>query len=288
MNSSRLEREEYWENEDDVVRGTNDDATISRMSAASLGYIEDPFVHFFVKRPVQRPPIINRGSYLRVMALTDIVQQFLQCSDISHKKQIVSLGAGFDTRYFLLKAGIIPVDSKTQFKYFEIDFPEMTAKKAFTIKRQNKLASMLINPVELSSSDYALIGGDLREWSKIAERLTHHGFQADLPTLFISECVLIYLAPEESQSILDWITANVQNAMFLLYEQILPDDTFGQVMLRNLKSRNIELKGIHAYPTLEAQIQRFKQLNWGGALAVDINTLHDRPSAQNEIKRYAC
>jgi O-methyltransferase involved in polyketide biosynthesis len=56
-----------------------------------------------------------------------------------------------------------------------------------------------------------------------------------LPTLFISECVLIYLAPEESQSILDWITANVQNTMFLLYEQILPDDTFGKVMLRNLK-----------------------------------------------------
>ncbi|CAM0137738.1 unnamed protein product [Umbelopsis sp. WA50703] len=102
---------------------------------------------------------------------------------------------------------------------------------------------------------------------------------------FKQKCVLIYLAPEESQSILDWITANVKNTMFLLYEQILPDDTFGKVMLRNLKSRNIELKGIHAYPTLEAQIQRFKQLNWNGAFAVDINTLHDRPSAQSEIKR---
>jgi hypothetical protein len=32
---------------------------------------------------------------------------------------------------------------------------------------------------ELSSSDYALIGGDLREWSDIVERLTHHGFQAE-------------------------------------------------------------------------------------------------------------
>lgn len=60
-------------------------------------------------------------------------------------------------------------------------------------------------------------------------------FLLSLPTLFISECVLIYLAPEESQSILDWITANVQHSMFLLYEQILPDDTFGKVMLRNLK-----------------------------------------------------
>lgn len=51
------------------------------------------------------------------------------------------------------------------------------------------------------------------------------------------------------------------------------------------KIRNIELKGIHAYPTLEAQIRRFKELNWNDAHAVDINTLHDRQSAQAEMKR---
>lgn len=28
-----------------------------------LGYFEDPFVRYFVKRPVRRMPIINRGMY---------------------------------------------------------------------------------------------------------------------------------------------------------------------------------------------------------------------------------
>lgn len=47
------------------------------------------------------------GSYIRNKALNDIVHQFLRFGDISSKKQIVSLGAGFDTRYFLLKVGLI-------------------------------------------------------------------------------------------------------------------------------------------------------------------------------------
>jgi hypothetical protein len=32
-------------------------------SAMQLGYFEDPFVKYFVKRPVRRMPIINRGMY---------------------------------------------------------------------------------------------------------------------------------------------------------------------------------------------------------------------------------
>ncbi|KAH8550415.1 leucine carboxyl methyltransferase 1 [Umbelopsis sp. PMI_123] len=290
MNPTRFDRDEPWQNEDDVVRGTNDDATISRMSAASLGYIDDPFVQFFVKKPIRRPPIINRGSYIRNQALNNVVQQFLQSDIASSKKQIVSLGAGFDTRYFLLKSGKISVPS-VKFKYFEIDFPEMITKKASIIRRKTELATMLESPtverggMELGSADYALIGGDLRHWDSIAERLRHHGLQPDIPTLFISECVLIYLAPEDSQIILKWITENVSSCLFLLYEQILPDDAFGKVMIRNLKLRNIELKGIHAYPTLDTQIQRFKDLNWYNAHAVDINTLHDQRNSQEEIKR---
>lgn len=79
----------------------------------------------------------------------------------------MSLGAGFDTRYFLLKvcikrgndakqwvgcsdelglqAGNIPV-SNANFKYFEIDFPEMISKKASIIRRRTELATMLNSP----------------------------------------------------------------------------------------------------------------------------------------------
>lgn len=98
--------------------------------------------------------------------------------------------------------------------------------------------------------------------------------------------MFIYLAPEESNPILKWITETMKNTMFVLYEQIRPDDAFGKMMIRNLKSRNIELKGIHAYRDLEHQEKRFIDLGWQAAKAIDINEVHDKYTNQEEIARY--
>jgi tRNA wybutosine-synthesizing protein 4 len=78
----------------------------------------------------------------------------------------------------------------------------------------------------------------------------------------------------------------MKNTMFVLYEQIKPDDAFGKMMIRNLKSRNIELKGIQAYPDLEHQEKRFIDLGWQAAKAVDINAIHDKYTSQEELSRY--
>lgn len=111
-------------------------------------------------------------------------------------------------------------------------------------------------------------------------------FSHSAPTLFLSECVMIYLDPAHSQAILDWVTSQVKNCMFVLYEQIRPRDAFGQMMIRNLQSRNIELKGLEAFPDLADQERRFMQLGWNGAKAVDINTIHDTYLEREDISRY--
>ncbi|KAI8350620.1 leucine carboxyl methyltransferase 2-like protein [Choanephora cucurbitarum] len=282
---------------DDIVRGTNDDATISRMSAVSLNYIQDPFVHLFVKKPVRRSPIINRGTFIRCLALDSILSQFLSLAG-PVKKQIVALGAGFDTRYFNIKAGHLrhqgePLSHHLS-RYFEVDFPEITMKKAMTIKRRKELSALLEGSVslerggmDLKSDQYCLIGGDLREWPEVSQRLIASGLDTELPTLFLSECVFIYLPPEDSNCILQWITKTMKNAMFGLYEQIKPNDAFGQMMIRNLKSRDIDLKGIHAFPDLVHQENRFKELGWQSAKAVDINKIHDSYLDPSEIARIA-
>lgn len=77
----------------------------------------------------------------------------------------------------------------------------------------------------------------------------------------------------------------MKNTMFALYEQIKPDDAFGKMMIRNLKSRNIELKGLQAFPDLMHQEKRFKDLGWQIAKAVDINTIHDKYLERSEIMR---
>ncbi|KAI7860527.1 leucine carboxyl methyltransferase 2-like protein [Circinella umbellata] len=277
--------------QDEVIRGTNDDATVSRLSAVNLGYFKDPFVQFFVKRPIRRSPIINRGSYIRNYALDNLVRQFINL-DTPKKKQIISLGAGFDTRYFLMKSGQWG-DCSQLSKYFEVDFPEVVVKKAMAIKRRPQLYELIQNVrivrggIELASDEYFLLGGDLREWSEIVQRLVHYGFDSTAPTLVISECVLIYLEPEHSNMILNWMTQELTDCMFVLYEQIRPTDSFGKVMIRNLQSRRIELKGIHAYPELEDQETRFTRLGWDGAKAVDTNTIHDQYLDRSDISRMA-
>ncbi|KAF7721405.1 hypothetical protein EC973_004711 [Apophysomyces ossiformis] len=231
------------------------------------------------------------------------------------QKQIVSLGAGYDTRYFMIKSGHLdqgaPLATKLA-RYFEVDFPELATKKALTIKRYKDLNQLLGPPdnikidkggMELSSHDYCLIGEDLRAWNNVVERLVHYGLdkrqavlflvgcrktkfvECSAPTLFLSECVFIYLAPEDSNTILEWITHNMTNTMFALYEQIRPEDAFGQMMIRNLRSRNIELKGIHAFPALVDQENRFKNLGWDNATAVDINAIHDQCLTKSDIAR---
>lgn len=290
--------EDIQKTNDDTVRGTNDDATISRLSAATLGYLKDPFVQYFVKKPVRRSPIINRGTFVRNFAIDSLVSQFLSIP--GSKKQIVTLGAGFDTRYFNIKAGHLDKDdtkgSASLSKYIEIDFPEITTKKAMIIKKKQELSSLLGTPetvklgrggIDLLSSEYSLLGADLRAWSNIGEKIIEVGLDLDLPTLFISECVFIYLLPEDSNKILKWITEKMNNVIFVLYEQIKPDDAFGKMMIHNLRGRNIELKGIHAFPDLLHQENRFKVLGWQDARAVDVNMIHDQYLEKSEISRMA-
>jgi hypothetical protein len=48
--------------EEAKVQSTANDATVCKLAAASRGYFDDPFLQYFVKTPVRKPPIINRGK----------------------------------------------------------------------------------------------------------------------------------------------------------------------------------------------------------------------------------
>ncbi|CAG8564664.1 3591_t:CDS:2 [Dentiscutata heterogama] len=84
--------------QDNAIRGTNEDAITSKLSAVNAGYIQDDYVKYFHKRPTKRSPLINRGSI-------SSLQKF--------------------------------------YKYFEIDFPEITAKKAAIIRKNKELSEII-------------------------------------------------------------------------------------------------------------------------------------------------
>lgn len=51
---------------DSTIQGTDTDASVSRLSAVDLGYLDDPYAQYFVRSSAgpaaRRLPIINRGA----------------------------------------------------------------------------------------------------------------------------------------------------------------------------------------------------------------------------------
>ncbi|RKP02532.1 hypothetical protein CXG81DRAFT_10697 [Caulochytrium protostelioides] len=279
--------------QDEAVQGTNDDAAISRASAVTAGYMEDPYAKVFVKRPPRKPPLINRGTYTRTLVLDQLMDAFVarfHAEAPATPVQIVSLGAGSDTRFFR-RAATWP----QPFLYYEIDFPQITGRKGQTVARNRATAAHLpdyhveCGGLDLHTETYHLVSGDLRQWAaEIVPKLVAHGFDPARPTVYLSECVLVYMDAADANAILDWVTANAgTRAAFVVYEQIRPHDAFGQQMLANLQQRHLALPGLLGCDDLAAQQARFAERGWATVEALDMRQAWERLVPAEEKARVA-
>jgi len=263
--------------QDSFIIATNDDAAVSKLSCVKLGYYADQFLSFFVAPPAERrSPLINLGYYSRVAALRKLMRMFIESGTNNIKKQIVSLGAGFDTTFFHFKDTGILGDNVV---YYEVDLKEVVDNKIKKIVHTPAL-SKIIQLDQIQTSDgqllsplYNLVAADLRNVENLTNALHSANFDESSPTLFLSECVLIYLEPEESENIIKW-AGSLNEAMFVTYEQILPNDRFGQMMIKNLNSRHIELKGLRAHPDLPSQEKVYVDSGWNDVVAKDMNKVY--------------
>lgn len=95
---------------DAAIRSTDGDAAQARLSAVRKGYLtDDPFISFFLARArflPPRPPLINVGTFIRATAIDKLVNGWIEAND---QVQIVSLGAGSDTRFWRLSVPELPL-----------------------------------------------------------------------------------------------------------------------------------------------------------------------------------
>jgi len=269
---------------DGAIRQTDSDAALARLSAVQKQYLQDPFLKHLLPRGSQyqppRPPLINIGTYVRSQGIDSLVNQWLALSAQEGKKcQIVSLGAGSDTRFWRIAAG---PQTEILEKYVEIDFTENTTKKAMAIRKSRDLSALLGKPEDvtlinagtgLSSPVYHLLAADLRSPStgslaqlfQAGESNAPPLLDISLPTLLLFECVLVYMTPAQSFSLVQWFVDHFsqggRRTMLggIVYEMFGLSDSFGKVMLANLKTRHVELPGAEPYPTFASLPSRFRQ-----------------------------
>ncbi|KAJ6789321.1 hypothetical protein PWT90_01061 [Aphanocladium album] len=263
---------------DSTIQGTDTDAAVSRLSAVDVGYLEDPYATLFVSRmdgpPQRRFPIINRGTYTRTSAIDTLIQSFLSSATgeagPTPERQIISLGAGTDTRPFRLFAG----NSHTKITYHEIDFDVTSRRKLQLVQGNPQLSRILTSSAAkgpqiwtarpFQGGEYYCHGMDLRTLdNSMTEAL--EGLRTDIPTLILSECCLCYLKIEEAERVLRYFTSRIANVATIIYEPVHLDDAFGNTMVSNLAARNIQMPGMDRYRNAKDQIQRLRDAGFGAA-----------------------
>lgn len=238
------------------------------------------------------------GSSVRHFAITSLVDLFLESTGSC---QIVSLGAGSDTRPFsLLSKYNRGPENTPKILYHELDFEVSTIKKVHTILETPLLSNVIYGdhppaptltekqPHEIHTTDYHLHACDLRTLKGGTGLL--EGMDPNLPTLVISECCLCYLQPEESDHVFAWLVEHFQNGLgVLLYEPIGGGDSFGEVMIENLATRGISLPTLKKYPTLQSEVSRLTErgLTSGGGLvkACDMMYIYENWISSEEHAR---
>ncbi|KAI0653530.1 leucine carboxyl methyltransferase [Cubamyces menziesii] len=296
---------------DAAIRATDNDAALARLSAVRRGYLTDPFITPLVPRAhlePSRPPLINIGTYVRSEALDELVNGWLALSAQEGAKcQIVSMGAGSDTRFWRIATG---PSRDNLARYIEIDFPEITTKKAMAIRKSKDLSAVLGKPEDVSLANggtalhspvYHLLAADLRlpPAESLAPLLTTGPeplLSPSLPTLLLFECVLVYMSPAASGSLLQWFTDYFSSQSSsptsspsvlgcIVYEMFALGDQFGKVMVNNLKARNVSLPGAEPYPTFESLPNRFLKHGWEVAKALTLKDIRREYISQAELER---
>jgi tRNA wybutosine-synthesizing protein 4 len=276
---------------ENAVEDTNAEALVAKLSAIHLGYFPDRYADRFCKTTSKKECIINRGYWARVEAIRMIIERFLNTYEGQHR-QIISLGAGYDTFYFNQKAAKKP--NFENVKYVEMDLPGVIKRKVRLVSEQKDLMELIDsegkheigeNNTYLKSNNYSLVPVDLRKLDNFLKMAELVGIDLKAPTLVFAECVLIYLPTKNSNEIMKYFADSFDTVYFMNWEMMRLKDAFGQVMIQNFEARGYDLLGINEYPDVPSLQKRFKDLGYTNVEVFDMLDVYNKHLNQDERKR---
>lgn len=272
---------------------TNNDACQCKIYAIERGYWSDPYLKALLGscHSERRTPEISLGYYVRVHGVRKLIENFLRLTN--GDCQILNIGSGFDTTVFYL------LDRKDlSFKHFvDIDFNELTEIKSMKIRRLPIFRKILPEeeknskiPSGFHSSVYTILPCDLRDLNQLEQQLKilfdRKVLDEKRATLFLSECVLIYMSDERSLELLKFLSSKFTGSCLSVnFEQINMNDRFGQIMFDNLKQRSCYLVGMNSCQSKNAQIKRYLDANFSSAQCLTLNEFYRDHLSNSEKQR---
>ncbi|MEQ2216102.1 hypothetical protein XENOCAPTIV_010725, partial [Xenoophorus captivus] len=100
-------------------------------------------------------------------------------------------------------------------------------------------------------------------------------------------CKVARRAPliNRSDAVISWAAKLLPQSLFVIYEQIHPEDPFGRVMQDHFLKLNSALHALQLYPDLSAQRRRFLDKGWDHCVCLDMNDFYLGLLSQEERDR---
>ncbi|KAJ4368304.1 tRNA methyltransferase ppm2 [Neocucurbitaria cava] len=247
------------EKRDVDIMNTNDSSIVSKRSVSKLYFKHEPdFYEPFVPKFVRRNPLINRGYWLRMHAIEQVVRHFLE-DENSKSKVVVNLGCGYKKATFV-----------------DVDYPQLIEKKRDRMLSSGILRDALLGtklrtskpPVYLRSDQYMAIGCDLKELN-ILESILRAEFDAPGTSfLFVAEVSVTYMPTKDADALIRW-ASTLEDTRFCVLEQYLPqgpEHPFAQTMLKHFDKLQTSIKAVKQYPSLAQQSSRYLAAGWSQIL----------------------
>lgn len=313
--------------EDTSIIATADDAILAKLATVEAGYYDDPYLEPFRRhaggisessssrthRKVQ--PIIKRGTHARVCCMDRAISSFVhfnahKCSNKDQQTpgdnsmlQIVVMGSGKDTAFFR--------HAKPTIRWYEVDHSSVIQMKASVIRDSPRIFDSQVEETKYGfrvSRNYdnetlrgntaaaanttttcSLIRHDLRNpTSHLIQILENiESFDRNAPTLFLMECVLMYIPEESSRDLLEAIPKNFPNACLCCYEPILGSDAFGNMMEQNLVKAGVAVSTscLLNSRTLREQLRKAIAAGFTKALGCDMYSAYETVMTQEQRSR---
>ncbi|KAI4704021.1 hypothetical protein J4E81_001085 [Alternaria sp. BMP 2799] len=258
------------ERRDVDIMNTNDSSIVSKRSVSKLYLSNEPdFYEPFVPKFVRRNPLINRGYWLRMHAIEQVVRRFLE-EENGKPKIVVNLGCGYDPLPFQFWHRYPALTQASTF--VDVDYPQLMQRKRDTMLSNGLLRDALLRtklrqseqPVYLRSDSYMALGCDLKDLVTL-ERLLRAEF--DVPSssiLFVAEVSVTYMPLKDSDALIQW-ASTIEDARFCILEQYLPQGPahpFAKTMLSHFDKLQASINAVKLHSSLNQQAARFRNAGW--------------------------